>query len=41
MKRGVPGQAFRNGFLEEAAFQLRLGSWLTVELGEERKGMTA
>lgn len=37
----MSGQAFGEGFLEEAALELGLGGWLTVEVGAERKGMTA
>lgn len=33
-------QAFGEGFLEEAACELGLGRWLTVEVGEERKEET-
>lgn len=35
VERGVPGQAFREGFLEEEEFQLGLGSWLTGGGGRE------
>lgn len=36
VERGVPKQAFRDGLLEEEAFQLRLGSWSTGGGGRER-----
>lgn len=37
----MPAPTLREGFLEEAAFELGLGEWLALEVGKERKGTPA